>query len=205
MNQTDRVCNVVIATPGLFINASYVLSLSKTLSALSKRGMTWKFITHSGPNIYQLRNVIHRDIVENDIFYDKVFWIDSDISWKEEDFLKLLDSEKDIVSAAYMLNNGELSAIDFNGLKYTPEKIKDEKKLIQISANGMGFMAMKYGILERMDSPFLDNIIKKRGFDLNYIYGEDVLFCMEAQKRGFDVWLDPTVRVDHHKTMPLKW
>ena len=35
------------------------------------------------------------------------------------------------------------------------------------------------------------------------LVGEDLSWCTKAIKSGFDVWVDPNVRVVHQKTFPL--
>jgi GT2 family glycosyltransferase len=35
------------------------------------------------------------------------------------------------------------------------------------------------------------------------LIGEDLSWCTKAINSGFDVWVDPNVRVIHQKTFPL--
>jgi GT2 family glycosyltransferase len=37
------------------------------------------------------------------------------------------------------------------------------------------------------------------------IMGEDISWCERVHQAGFDVWLDPSIRLTHHKMMKLTW
>lgn len=160
------------------------------------------------------------------IDYTHIMWIDSDIVFSHAHFQVLLNHDKDIVSGLYMMENGRneypvLKACgtlkDFgqqfatvkdwdeeyfkkNGsFKFlTAEDIKEQKDLIEVSYTGFGFMLIKKGVFESMTYPWFKPIEKRIGDMVDYTM-EDVAFCLRAKENGFQIFIDPTVRVGHEK------
>lgn len=214
--------NVAICTPGSSLTSGYVRSLLETIDELSKQRITWSFSNQSTSNVFSAReqtlwgnNQLLFD--ENKPFqgtldYDKIIWIDSDISWTPDDFIKLYKSNKDVTSGAYLLGTGEVMAFKehlSSPLLYTD--VLNMKELVQIKAAGFGFLAVKQGIFESLSKPWFQSVAVDIAFDgaevthkFN-IQGEDISWCKRVTDLGYEIWLDPTVRVTHHKTMRLTW
>jgi len=71
---------------------------------------------------------------------------------------------------------------------------------VKVWGVGFGFVRMKQGVFENITRPWFN--IKKitwpqHGFPTNV--GEDYSFCYNAQQSGYEIWVDPTVKVRHHK------
>jgi GT2 family glycosyltransferase len=146
------------------------------------------------------------------VTYDKLFWIDSDIRWTPEDFMKLYDSDEDIISGAYLLGSGEVTAYKTMLLPaYSFEEVKKMDKPITVEGIGFGFVCIKQGIFESMTRPWFQSAIgtwvdKDTGESFDFpILGEDLSWCKRAGNLGYTITFDPTVRVIHHKTMKLTW
>ena len=100
--------HVVIATPGRMFHAEYVKSLVETMQTLVNKGLQVKFLnkyTSFVPTARELTAIdswshdySSREIGRGEFTYDKIFWIDSDIEWTVEDFMKLYESEHDVIS-----------------------------------------------------------------------------------------------------------
>lgn len=203
--------NVLIATPGRNVEMSYLKSLMATIEVLQEKNISYKFINQYSSQVAAARegtimNDQFLDITGNKPLlgkatYDKVIWIDSDIAWTPEDFLKLYESEKDIVSGVYVSDHGVLM--------YTPsdrEHLKQDS-LVEITHAGFGFIAVKQGVFEAMPRPWFQTRFSKQIIDdKEYFvpFGEDYSWCVSARSCGFKIFLDPTVRVTHHKNIPLK-
>jgi hypothetical protein len=203
--------NVLIATPGRSVDMTYLKSLLNTLEVLNKENITYKFISQYSSQVAAARegtamNDNFLDITNNkpllgQATYDVMLWIDSDIEWTPEDFLKLYRSDKDITSGVYVSDQGVLM--------YTPSDRAhlNQTDHIEITHAGFGFIAIKQGVFEALPRPWFQTQYTKTTIeDKEYLipYGEDYSFCSKARKHGFKIFLDPAVRVVHHKNMPLK-
>jgi GT2 family glycosyltransferase len=145
--------------------------------------------------------------------YTHLMWIDSDIIFAPQQFQKLLDADKDIVSGLYLMDNGKQFATvkdwdeEFfkkNGYFQflSPDDIKDKKDLIEVSYTGMGFMLVKKGVFESMTYPWFKPIEKRIGNMVDFTM-EDVAFCLRANEKGYKIWIDPQIRVGHEKKVIL--
>ncbi len=208
--------NVLIATPGRLLHNAYVKSLIETTNWLNEQGLTYKFINAASSFVPQAREMTALDEQESNwetnavgagkYTYDKIFWIDSDISWSLEAFKKIYESEHDIVSGLYYTSviDMTVSASGFgpNGYPFTYKELDffmvDEP--IEVFGVGFGFVAMKYGVFELMPRPWfqiqrVDWVEKRVVLDI----GEDYSWCISARKCGFKIMLDSSVKVSHHK------
>lgn len=202
--------------------AIYVRSLLATTQMLNEKQITWAFSTEYSSMVSDAREMTlngdSRNEIKNtkpfkgNITYDKILWIDSDIAWSPEDVLKLYESEKDIVSGAYLLASGEVTAYKkLLGPGYTFEEVLKMKDLEKVDGTGFGFLCVKQGVFESLSRPWfqsswitMEDEETKEEFSFP-IMGEDLSWCKRAREAGFEIWLDPTVKVIHHKTVKLTW
>lgn len=214
--------NLIIATPGHSMMTSYVKSLLATAEALSKEGITWLFTSEYSSHVGDAREVTLNGSMQNSIVetrplqgeftYDKIMWIDSDIAWNPEDVIKLYKSDKDIVSGAYLLANGEVTAYKkMLGPGYTHQDILEMKEPSEIDGAGFGFICVKQGVFESLTRPWfqqawITKTDEETGKEFTFpLMGEDISWCHRVKQNGYKIWLDPTVRVQHHKMMKLTW
>jgi hypothetical protein len=203
--------NVLIATPGHSVTIQYLKSLTNTIKVLAEENITWRFINQYSSQVSAAREGTimddnFLDITNNKPLlgkdtYDTVIWIDSDIEWTPQDFLKIYKSDKDITSGVYISDQGVLM--------YTPsnqEHLK-ETEHVEITHAGFGFIGIKQGVFENTPRPWFQTEYTKTTIDnKEYLipYGEDYSFCTKARRAGYKIFLDPTVKVTHYKTIPLK-
>jgi hypothetical protein len=65
---------------------------------------------------------------------------------------------------------------------------------------GFGFVGMKWGVFEKMKRPwFKIREVEWDDVDFSVNMGEDYSWCEGAKDAGFKIWVDPTVKVKHHK------
>jgi len=214
--------NIVFATPGHSVMMGYVQSLLATIDELSKRGITWAYANGYSSHVANAREVTINGDSENDIFerhlfhgkmtYDKLMWIDSDITFTPEDVIKLYESDKDIVSGAYLLASGEVVAYEkILGRSIAFDELIDKTELIRVGAVGFGFVCVKQGVFESLTRPWFQSANgtyfdteKKEKVTLP-IQGEDIAWCQRVTDQGYKIWLDPTVKLIHTKMMRLTW
>lgn len=216
--------DVLIATPGAMLEAQYVKSLVETLAECDKRGISYKWLNAYTSLVHHARELtasgvegLNLDPTQmspggEDITYNKIFWIDSDISWTVEDFFTIYDSEYDVTSGAYLLADGVTTTVHAWG---TPGGIPVHKILkmndpLKVQSVGFGFVAMKAGVFEKIQRPWFNHEQVQVGTDAagNAVIdtvGEDISWCVKAYRAGIDIYFDPSVLVTHMKKVPITW
>lgn len=164
--------------------------------------------------------------------YDKILWIDSDISFSPADFDNIIShSEKyDIVSGCVKVDFntfalkyfGRMTNADGSGYEYANEvcemkitedgkaidawgmwtKTANEDGLIEVDGCGGAFMCVRAGIYESMEFPWYRVGMKDGIGQLSL--SEDMAFCVRAKEAGYHIWADPMVRPVHDKPVPLR-
>lgn len=124
---------------------------------------------------------------------DYLMFIDTDVTFPPESIAQLVHHNVDIVGGMYNLKQPEpMSTIKLWNDDRTAfaaangEVIPTE--LFQVAALPTGFMLIRLSCLEKMEFPY---------FPCEFGMGEDVAFCVNAQKAGIDVWCDPTIEIKH--------
>jgi hypothetical protein len=91
------------------------------------------------------------------------------------------------------------------------DEVKDDTEPIEIEGAGMGFMAVKQGVFEKIGRPWFQEAEAPHDFNdgkgpsIFKVTGEDLSFCVRAREAGFEIWLDPTIQLVHNKVMKLTW
>jgi hypothetical protein len=162
--------------------------------------------------------------------YDKILWIDSDISFSPKDVENIIAHDADIVSGCVKVDQfsfalkyfGKMTNEKGQGFEYanevcevklgadgqpfdafTPwEKTKNEDGLVEVDACGGAFMCVNAGVYEKMEFPWYRTTIKDGIGQLSVT--EDIGFCIRAKEQGLRIWADPMVRVVHDKPIPLR-
>jgi hypothetical protein len=205
------------------MTASYVRSLLKTTYVLNKNNVSWNFMNEYSSHVADARERTLGGTAFNDAnqrrpgngewTYNKLFWIDSDIEWEPDDFFRLLQSDKQVISGCYMLEDETVTVYNEPlGPAMHKTDILKLKTPFKCAGVGFGFLAVKSGVFERMERPWFSSTwidIKnpttgqiERKFPL---MGEDLSWCTKVIDMGIDIWVDPLVRVGHQKTMKLRW
>jgi hypothetical protein len=207
--------DVLIATPGKMMHAEYVSSLFETLAWLTKIGLTYKFLNKQSSFIPSGRELTATDtyshnwdtneIGSGEYTYGKIFWIDSDIEWDLTAFKSIFLSELDVVSGVYQTHPNGTVAMAMADDAGRPRKVNKVEFLLwgdpfEVLGVGFGFVAMKTGVFEKIKRPWFGiDKIRWDGYDFDTNVGEDYSWCNHAREAGFDIWVDPMVKVKHHK------
>lgn len=157
--------------------------------------------------------------------YDIWLTIDSDVMFTSEQVLHLLDATEKhpVVSGMYRMTDLEhfstIHAFDDayfaeNG-KYeylTSEYIEKWRKdteltFMPVAYSGLGFMACRKEVLEKMNYPYFQSDVHeipgKNGEILVDLPSEDMAFCKNITKAGYEIVLDTGLRVGHSKQMMI--
>jgi hypothetical protein len=147
--------------------------------------------------------------------YDYQLWIDSDIVFSTDAFWAIFDMDKDIAAGWYATEDGRTTSVahwleedDFknNGGVMNHEMvdtIANRKKPFTVDYTGFGWVLIKNGVFEHENMKYPWFAPQMQIFDSGEVQdmcGEDVSFCLEAKKCGFEIWCHPQIRVGHEKT-----
>jgi hypothetical protein len=207
--------DVLIATPGNSLEPAYVESLVQTTEWLNSKGLTYKWLNKSSSFVPSARELtatntyVHdyetKEIGSGEFTYGVIFWIDSDISWDVEDFVRIYESDKEVISGLYQTHPNGTVALALEDEEGMPRKVLGVEFLLheepsEVWAVGFGFVAMKSGVFESIERPwFLIERIKWPSVEFETNIGEDYSWCIRAKKAGYKIWVDPAVKVWHHK------
>lgn len=215
--------NIVFATPANSFTPGYLRSLLITIDAFYSEGITWNFLSQGGSLVsmarectvagYDVNNVEMNELCSGTFTYDMIMWIDSDIEWQPSDVMRLYNSNKQIISGCYLMENRHVPIYQQPRGGMMPETLlNDYSSPFKIAGCGFGFLGVKSGVFEKMPRPWFGPVAvpdfdektgeKKEDFIL---VGEDLSWCTKAINSGFDIWVDPNVRVIHQKTFKLNW
>lgn len=209
--------NVVICTPGHSLMGIYVKSLLALIDRLKQEGLSVAWSNEYSSHVADAREMTLSGTNQNlinenrpfhgNITYDTLLWIDSDIAFNPEDAVKLVKSDKKIISGAYMLASGEVMAYkELLGRAYNYDEVINMTEPVQIAGCGFGFVAVKAGVFESLTRPWFQSALVETKDGITFpMMGEDLSWCKRATDAGFEIWFDPTVRVTHHKMMKLTW
>lgn len=212
--------NLIIATPGHSALSGYIKSLLAATQELNRRGITWAWSQEYSSHVADAREMTLNGDNQNNpkeqrpfkgqLTYDKILWIDSDIIFTPEDVIKAYESDFDVVTGAYTLASGEVVVYkELFGRPYSMQEVKDMTEPQKVFGAGMGFFCMKSGIFEQMTRPWFQSVPGTTTFEgENFtfpIMGEDLSLCKRINDLGFEIWLDPSIKLIHHKTFKLTW
>lgn len=165
-----------------------------------------------GPMIVRRRNELFGEALRS--LATHYLSVDSDIVFEPHQVEALLEHDLPIVGGHYRGIDVRDSKTPFpvanirrkdGTLDHASYKTLGGKKgLKQVEAVGLGFTLIKREVLEALAPiqdfyPCREDIEPETGQAL----GEDVFFCLEAKKKGFQVWLDLDVKVGHLKVQML--
>jgi hypothetical protein len=186
--------DIVFLTPGPGVEMEYLKRLLKTIKVLEEKNITWEFFGEYSSHVGFAREITLD--VAKDVEAKVFLWIDSDIIWNPEDVLKIYGSNKDVVSGVYVMERGHAVAKTDHWLE--PHEIYNARELIKLDFCGLGFFAIKGEVLKSIPEPrFASTLV----VDME---GEDVAFCRRIKSQGFDIWLDPSIRLGHVKKSVLR-
>ena len=213
---------VIFCLPGREFSDQWVRSWTDTITTLGQNGIEWAMSMAYDPVVYYARNrVLGGNNVDGrqqkpfggKVDYDYQMWIDSDMVWRAQDVLSLLSHGKAIMSGCYLMaNNDEFPLVEhldydrllqqgtFKFINRTDMATRTDP--FTVSYAGFGFIAVARGVMERLEYPwFRPRWVDQDGF-LEFT-AEDVGFCWSAAELGEKIWVDPTVRVGHQKSLVI--
>ena len=217
---------IIFCLPGREFSGIFLQCWTELVYACLSNGIQPIMSQHYSPLLYYVRNMclggsnisgIDQKPFQGQVEYDYIMWIDSDVVFTPEHLFKLIDADKDIVSGLYMMqDNIHFATVEtwdnefFKANGYfpfvTPEINAKKKEPYIVDYTGFGWILMKKGVFESLEYPWFQPIWKEyeiNGKQIRDFTMEDVSFCHMIKEKGYDVWIEPTVRVGHEKMMVL--
>lgn len=213
---------IMICSPGRIFNNNYIKNITNLLYHLNKKGIVYEYYTGFSRNIYETRNMCLLGSPENKdkqvLFdgkeYSHILWIDDDITFNNENFDKLYEANRDVVSGFYLMSNQTHYAtvkkwdekfFEKNGFFefMSPQDIKEEKLLKRVEYTGFGFILIKKGVFEQLNYPWFEptHLNIKNSVDFSM---EDVTFCLKCKKLNIPIYAHPEVIVGHNKVIEIR-
>jgi len=225
---------IILATPGKSYSNKFLISWTELLWSLFKRGIEIQLVNRYSSVVYYARNLClggdnlkgeNQLPYQDQVDYDYIMWIDSDIVWRSEQFFKLLNTlenypQLQMISGLYKMEdmihyatviNWELDFFKKQGtfrfMSIDDLKPYDKGTLIEVAYTGMGFMLVRKGVFEKVGYPWFKPIWEKipldNGINVVDFTSEDVGFCRTATEKGIKIMVDPSIIVGHEKKMVL--
>ena len=206
---------IIFCLPGASYSGRFLQCWTNLLAELPKYKITYGLSQHYLCNIYHVRTKclgasldrgVDQKPFDGKVDYDYIMWIDSDMVFQPEQFFKLLDHKKDVVSGMYkMSDNINYATVEnmdedffeqWSYYQFMQDKDIEAKKgkLFKADYTGMGWMLCKYGVIEQMKYPYFyprKQVWKQYGWE-EFVW-DDVEFCRRARENGFDIWIDPKI------------
>jgi len=151
-----------------------------------------------GSLVYDARDTIAQFAAQED--YDYVLFIDSDMVFTADDVKRLVAHDADIVSGLYVTRKGENQNVAYKEIitrrkfpKRDPKLIVDSRSTgyARVAACGFGFCLIKTSVIKDMLKRYKSLFEPFKGV------GEDVAFCIRAQKCGYEIFTDFDVKLGH--------
>ena len=194
-------------------------ALMDTCNLLLRHGIEVEVHQQFGSSLVQsARNKCAHLFLESD--FKRLFWIDSDMYWEPESFMRLLalSTEYEVIGASYPM---KLDPIKFVITGPKPGDVVEANRFgcIQVDGMGIGFTCVQRKVIEELADlapttllpdvkaskvaeifrceSIVSELSKERGADGEF-RGEDMTFFADVrEKLGYKVWLDPSIKLGH--------
>lgn len=222
---------VVICLPGYTYSYRFVENLVRLENHLRECGLIATLSQGYSPEIHQIRaqvagghhsNGLYQRPFTNQLVYDYLLWIDSDIDFMPSDFDSLITMNVDVATGWYYQANGlpvagyfvkrefpypetdspplPLYGIDYIYSFRNDTDIVTKTEPYRIDWCGMGWMLIRKGVMERLKFPwFAPKIIRYNRSEDYEVLSEDLSFALNLRDAGIDMWVNPLIRVGHEK------
>lgn len=189
--------NVLVGVPlGNSVRAEFFRSFWPAIQLMPDEGhVTLEYTKYM--NTPNARNELVRRCLDGD--YSHLFFMDSDMSFPSYALSRLLAHDKDMIGGIYTVKTPP-----FNSIVFVDETLGEKEwtswnpktmELKECAAIGTGCLLVKREVLESMEWPWFEYRPDPEG--KHKFMSEDVVFCIEARKKGFEIWCDPTIMCGH--------
>lgn len=221
---------VIIATPFYEVKAfsPYISSLTQTIRLMEHCGIDWRFMELAGDSyVHRARNTMC-DMFLRDPDATDLFFIDSDMSWNPEAFVKMCMLPDDVVGGAYPVKNNWEAWTSIPKVQGDKEgnthlhgrDLGDGTALIEAQVLAGGFLRIKRHVLEKFRKAYPDKWYQEPSTDPenpNYkfteffvaekidhkFFGEDHAFAKRLREMGTRMFIYPNIDMVHWGYKPF--
>jgi GT2 family glycosyltransferase len=138
--------------------------------------------------VYTAREEAAKALLQGE--YDSLLFVDSDMVVPPDLLIRLIEADKDIVSALAFRRTPGYEPCIFKECSETDAKfyLDYPKGLIEVEGVGMACTLIKRKVFETVPGPW---------FFPHKTLGEDLSFCVRARKAGFKIFCDTELIVGH--------
>lgn len=189
-NSQGRPPSVMIAVPAMeMVNAEFAQHLAMAAANLVANGIRINCAFNIGSVITIARRNLTDIFLKSD--FDYIWWVDSDMKFPIDAPIRLLKRDKEIVGVNY--RRRRFPNANFTGMMgkpgtYTEFQTHDNSPAMElIDVLPHGCVLVKREVYEKIPQPhYLQEFVP----ELNLEIGEDIYFCQQAQKAGYQIWCD---------------
>lgn len=210
-NMAGRKLFVALPAYDFKVSLKLAVSLARLAQQLPQHGIDMNIGSICGCSVVsRARNLLVKDFLESDC--TDLMFIDADINFEPEDVLRLMawasDPKKGIVGGVprtRKTNKVYIAQLDQDEEGLTMNKMG----LVRAKRIATAFMLVRREVFERLIdenpqwayydhssdrqlSAVFDFLVTEEGY-----MGEDYLFCDRARAIGYEVWIDPTIKLGH--------
>lgn len=210
-----KICVCTPVYSGL-VNLQFMMSLMETIQRVKKSECMFYSIVGSS-----ILPMARNSLVAKAMSWgaDKIVFIDDDISWKSDDFQRLILHPVPIAAGVYQKRPHDPMAPPEMAVSSFPEGMHaDHRGLIEVDGAATGFMRVDREVFEALKPCVVklydhrNNEDKAEAAELYEYFaygkmlkdnrtafeGEDFNFCRKARSSGFRTFVDPSIKLGHH-------
>ena len=218
-----QLMRVVIATPFYELKgfSPYISSLVETIRIMSQVGIQWRFMELSGDSyVHRARNTMCDQFLADPDATD-LFFVDSDMAWNPEAFVKMCLLPDPVVGGSYPVKNAWDAWTSIPKLHeeegkqhYRGRELGDGTALVEAQVLAGGFLRIKRQVLESFKGHFPDLWYKEGSTDPknperrftqyfasqsqdHQFYGEDHWFSNRMRDMGIPMMIYPNATISH--------
>jgi hypothetical protein len=194
------------------VSLKLAISLARFAQTAPQHGVTIQIGSICGCSVVsRARNLLVKDMLESDC--TDLLFVDSDINFEPEDVYRLMawasDPKKGIVGGVPRTrsdNKVYIASLDYDE---NNELTMNSMGLVRARRLATAFMMVRrevfttlvdahpeWNYYDQRTDRTLSAVFDFKLTDEGYM-GEDYLFCDRAREQGFEVWVDPTIKLGH--------
>jgi hypothetical protein len=190
IKQGNKPPSIMIACPAMeMVNAEFAQHLAMAAANLVANGIKINCAFNIGSVITIARRNLSDIFMKSD--FDYIWWVDSDMKFPIDAPLRLLQRNVPIVGVNY--RRRRFPNPNFTGMKGSPgsfvefQTTNDSPPMELIDVLPHGCVLVHRSVYEKIQGPhYLQEFIP----ELNLEIGEDIFFCQQVQKAGYEIWCD---------------
>jgi len=189
-----KIC-IGVATSGRGVRPRTVESL---LGIVNEAKCDFHFeMASEGYTIAENRNYLAAKAIKNNCTH--LLFIDDDMMFPVDTLTRLLAHNKEIIGVNYhprMLCTLYMVGL-FGDEEDGGEKVKEEdlpKELFTCRGVGAGVLLIDTCVFHKIERPWFAWEVHEYGMVTE---GEDFYFCKKAREAGYEIWCDPTLKINH--------